>query len=67
MARVKEKRNVKSFAKSTTVRFLAAQGAGEAEIRHLSGFAAPDVFHAAAGPGGTVLFEIRRASCRGRE
>ena len=53
---VKEKRNVKFPAKSTATRFLAAQGAGEAEIRHLAGFAAPDVFYAAAAPRGTVLF-----------
>lgn len=53
--------------KSTTVRFLAAQGAGEAEIRHLSGFAAPDVFHAAAGPRGTVLFVSALKAARAAE
>lgn len=69
---VKEKRNVKFPAKSTATRFLAAQGAGEAEIRHLAGFAAPDVFYAAAAPRGTVLFvsalEAARAAkaARGR-
>jgi Xaa-Pro aminopeptidase len=47
---------VKSRGKSTAPRFLAAQGAGEAEIRHLTGFAAPDVCHAAQLPRGTVLF-----------